>query len=195
VLIEDKGFGDDKVLQVFKTKNLTKSLRKVNTVKYLDYELVMGVINEIDNLRDRMLLTFLLNTGLRITEAISIKKGQVDISSSTITVVWLKKRKKQDRVIPVNDKLKAVLVYYLAGLNKEDRLFDISRQRAYDVCKRWLGVSPHVLRHSFAVHYRKSGGRLEDLSALLGHSSLQMTLIYSSITQEELKDEVNKIKW
>lgn len=194
-MLEDRALMKKSDLMVLNKEKLSKSLRKVNSVKYLDYKEVMSVINEVDVLRDRMLLTFLLNTGLRVSEALSVCKRDVDLKAGSLVVVWLKKRKKKQRVIPINSKLVGVLAYYMANLNNDDKLFDITRQRAYVVCRRWLGVNPHTLRHSFAVFYRKSGGRLEDLSSLLGHSSLQMTMIYSSISPDELKREVDRIEW
>lgn len=195
LVIESKVVRDVSSSVVLNKQNLTKHLRNVNKVKYLSYDVLIDAINKIENLKHRMLLIFLANTGLRVSEALNVRKKDVDLSNNTIVVVWLKKRKKQQRVIPINDKLKGVLVFYIAQLKHDDRLFNISRIRAYQVSMFHLGISPHVFRHSFAVHYLISGGRVTDLSTLLGHSSLEVTMIYAKIMPTDLLDEVNKIKW
>lgn len=195
LVIEGKVVHDVSSSVVFNKQNLTKYIRTVNKVKYLPYDVLMDAIGKVENLRHRMLLTFVANTGLRISEALLVRKKHIDFDTSTIIVEWLKKRKKQQRVIPMNDKLKNVLVYFVAQLKHDDLLFDFGRHWAYQFSTKWLNVSPHVLRHSFAVHYLKQGGRYNDLSSLLGHSTLEVTKIYASITQSDLLDEVNKIKW
>jgi integrase len=188
---------EDNKIEVFKKQNLTKTIRKVNTTKWLVYEEAKNIINKIPNNRDRMFLMFLLMTGLRVTEAIRIKKEDVFLDNSTIKVDWLKKRKKQQRTIIINDSLKQVLSFYIANLKYNDKLFPFTRQNADNIAKKWFGedVSCHTFRHTFAMHYLVSDGRVTDLKELMGHNNVNVTLIYVKLLGADLKKEVNNIKW
>lgn len=183
-------------IDVFKTKNLTIPIgivKQINSIKYVDKEYIENQIQDIKNNRDRIFIKFLWTTGLRITEAINIRKKDILFEEDIIITKWLKKRKELTRTIPLHKNIKEILKLYTSNMNLADKIFPFSRQRAFQITKNNLGISPHVFRHSFAVHYIKQGGRLSDLKKLLGHSNINITIIYSEITQTELKKEINKI--
>lgn len=187
---------NDKDLIVLSNKNLTntKSFDKRRDLpKYMDYDLFKDKLQNVSNNRDRMLILFLFMTGVRISEALSITRKDVDLVNDVINLKWLKNRKYNYRNIPIHNKLKEILVFYIAGLNSDEKLFPITRQRAEQITKLWLGCSPHKLRHSFAVHYLRKGGELFDLHLLLGHSKIQTTMEYTKIVPKDLGKELNKI--
>lgn len=185
-------------LEVLKDKNLTlhiENVKEVEGIKYLDKEAIDNVIQRMENNRNRVFVRFLWNTGVRVSEALSVTKGDLWFSDNLIRIRWLKKRKEQTRTIPMHKSLKELLQLFSGSLNKADKLFGFTRQRAYQIVEECFGdgVSPHTFRHSFAVHYLRQGGRISDLCSLMGHSNLNVTMVYASIVKADLQDEVNKI--
>lgn len=183
-------------LEVLKAKDLTNSYHSVNKKDlpvYLSAEFIKDCLGIVNNNRDRMFILFLWMSGVRVSEAITLIKRDVDLVNDVINLKWLKSRKYNFRNIPIHSQLKELLRFYIAGLKAEDRLFPFTRQRAEQITKKWLGCSPHKLRHSFAVHYLRNKGELFDLHLLLGHSKIQTTLEYTKIVPKDLSKELNKI--
>jgi integrase/recombinase XerD len=135
--------------------------------------------------RIHSLAILLLDTGLRIAEALALQAADVDLDNFLIRVQG---KGRKERLIP----------FSIAG---RKTLYQLTRSGGYlfptkcgtlgarnaqrdlaKLCER-CGVkgvrcSPHTLRHSFAVHYLKSGGNLEYLRRILGHSSILVTQRY-----------------
>jgi len=167
--------------------------------KYLHYEEIVSALECIDRstifgLRDYALILFLYASGCRISEALSIERR--DISDGWLKIRFAKGEK--ERIVPIADvALKALEAYIEAvgiasssvWLNyKGERL---SRISAYKIVKKYLGVSPHVLRHSFASALIIGGADLRVVQELLGHSSLLTTQIYTHIQKENLAQTIN----
>jgi integrase/recombinase XerD len=142
-----------------------------------------------------MLITFLWFTGLRITEALSITKKNIDFTNYMITAKWLKSRKYKERVIPIHPRIRELLLLYTATMNLEDSLFPFSRQYAWKLTKKYLGGSPHKLRHSFAVNWLRNDGDIVTLHRILGHSKIQTTMEYLKIVPIDQAKELNKISF
>jgi integrase len=181
---------------ILNAKDLTNSYQSVNKKdlpKYIDAEVIKERLQEVTNNNDRMLIIFLWMTGCRISEALGVLKKDIDLQNNTIQLRWLKSRKYNYRNIPMHPQLKQLLSFYLAPIKADDKVFPFSRQRAFQITQKWLGASPHKLRHSFAVHYLRSGGELFDLHLLLGHSKIQTTMEYTKIVPKDLAKELNKV--
>ncbi|WP_024786964.1 MULTISPECIES: tyrosine-type recombinase/integrase [unclassified Lebetimonas] len=169
--------------------------------KFLNKEEILNSISHINSqsswfeLRDRALILFLYATGLRISEALNIKTG--DIEGGWVKVEMAKGEKQ--RIVPIADAALNTLNEYLhkrpcvnefVFVNKNcDKL---SRISAFNITKKYLNVSPHVLRHSFATALVLGGADLRVVQELLGHASLNTTQIYTHIQKENLKDTVLK---
>ena len=167
--------------------------------KYMSYEAIMerlGMIERDDFVgrRDRALILFLYATGCRVSEALMCKRE--DISREGWLRIRYAKGQKQ-RVVPIAKVALEALDRYLEisdisspyiWLNyKGDRL---SRVSAFKICKKWLGVSPHVLRHSYATALITGGADIRVVQDLLGHSSALTTQIYTHIENAQLLDTI-----
>lgn len=158
------------------------------------------------SLRDMTLLNILYETGMRVTEVVSIQLDDLDLSRSILSSPT---RQGDTREIPLEKDTAALLEQYLAEgrpqlakSKREQALFlnhrgeKLTRQGLWLIIKgyaRQAGlnaeVTPHTLRHSFAVHRLSKGSRLEDIQRLLGHANISTTQIYTQM--EAMEEESN----
>jgi integrase/recombinase XerD len=154
------------------------------------------------NLRDLTLLNVLYETGMRVTEVVSIQLEDVSLDRSTLSSPT---RHGEAREIPIAEETKELLSEHLtearpqlAKNNRERALFlnhrgeKLTRQGLWLIIKgyaRQAGlnaeVTPHTLRHSFAVHRLSKGSKLEDIQRLLGHANISTTQIYTQMESSE----------
>lgn len=161
-----------------------------------------GFDEDFEGVRNRLILEMLYDTGVRRSELVGLQDSDIDFEQMQIKVTG--KRNKQ-RLIPVADRLKNLMLAYLKVRNREvggvDNWFfvrknglQLSTGILYTIVKRCLSeiptlakCSPHVLRHSFATSMLNNGAELNAVKESLGHSSLASTSIYTHTTFEELK--------
>ena len=169
--------------------------------KYISYEKLMERLSSIDRddfigRRDKAFILFLYATGCRVSEALMAKREDINADG------WLRIRYakgQKQRVVPIAKVALDALERYLSicdisspyiWLNyKGDRL---SRVSAFKICKKYLGVSPHVLRHSYATALITGGADIRVVQELLGHSSALSTQIYTHIEDMQLADTIMK---
>ena len=178
---------------VIPEKSLTKRLKLQEARPYMSADYINSVLNRMPPGKQRVLCQFLWMTGVRISEALVVRKRDVDLVNMVIEINWLKSRRYVRRNIPVHPALREVLFNYIAGLNLDDFLFPFSRQRAYQITKRWFGRNPHAFRHSFAVNWLRCGGDITVLSRYLGHARLQETAEYLKIVPVDQGKELMKV--
>ena len=183
------------IIDIPSEKDLTESQEFVKTElpKYWDREYIHARMDTIDNPKHKMLATFMWMTGCRISEVIWIKKKDLDFSSYLINIRWLKNRKYHNRSIPMHPNLRSLLQMYCGSMNLEDSLFDMSRQRAWQLIWKYFDGHPHQIRHSFAVNWLKCGGDITVLSRMLGHSDIRITMTYLRIVPQDQGKELIKI--
>lgn len=145
-------------------------------------------------------------TGIRLSELIQIKLSDLPNSFSAIKVLG---KRKKERIVPLADFAKPFLEGWLCERNaiqaKADNLFinnkgePLKPFQVYAKVKDSLAPftsvkkrSPHVLRHTFATHLLNQGAQLNDIKALLGHSSLAATQVYTHTSIEQLK-QIHKV--
>jgi integrase/recombinase XerD len=185
------------IIEVSSKGDLTNPIRfvKQDIRKYWIKEQIDSMLESINNHRHKMLIRFLWMSGVRITEAINLKKGDIDFNNYLMKVKWLKSRKWNERVLPIHPTLKNILEVYTAPLKESDLIFPISRQRAWQLTKKYLEGHPHQLRHSFAVHWLKSKGDITILHRILGHSKIQTTMEYLKIVPIDQGKELLKLEF
>ena len=185
-------------LQNFTHEKIRIPMAKVpkNLPKYLSPEEIMEGVSLIDRssvkgLRDYALILFLYASGCRISEALSAQRS--DILEGWLKIRFAKGEK--ERVVPLAPVAIEALEAYLQAQDMSSAYIwlnyrgePLSRISAYKIVKKYLGVSPHVLRHSFASSLIIGGADLRVVQELLGHSSLETTQIYTHIQKQNLQD-------
>jgi len=156
-------------------------------------------------LRDRAMLELAYSCGLRCEEIVNLDVGAVDFESEQLRVLG---KGSKERLLPVGEPAQRALERYLqrgrhalATDPREPALFlskSGRRLSSSDVTRRlglWsreaamaAGVSPHVLRHSFATHLLEGGADLRTIQELLGHASISTTQVYTRVDAARLRD-------
>ncbi len=166
--------------------------------KFLSYEIIQSALDSIDKsswigLRDYALILFLYATGTRVSECLSLTRD--DIEGEWLHVRHAKGEK--ERIVPIAKVAIKAIDEYLRELKFEKEHIwcnykgeRLSRISAYKITQKYLGVSPHVLRHSYATSLITGGADLRVVQELLGHSSLLTTQIYTHIQKQDLKETV-----
>lgn len=149
----------------------------------------------IESPKNYTLCHFLFKTGVRISEAIKIRKKDIDFNNSLITIKHLKSKTSEERVIPIHRSIRENLKLYVATMKNEDLIFDFTRQRAWKIVNNELQINPHSLRHSFAFHFLSQGGDITILQKILGHRFLTTTMVYRQIVPQDQIDAMEKITW
>ncbi len=144
--------------------------------------------------RDQAVLTLLYGCGLRISEALSLKRADAPIPDS-LRIVG---KGSKTRIVPVLPAVREAIAAYLAevpfGLAPDEALFRAKRggplsprhvQAMVQMLRGRLGLpdsaTPHALRHSFATHLLGAGADLRSIQELLGHASLSTTQRYTQV--------------
>lgn len=165
-------------------------------------------LNKIAGLRDRAILELLFSSGLRVSELVGLDRDHVNLKRREFTV---RGKGQKDRPIFISpdaakwlghylekreDNTKPLFVRY-SGSKKVDLTGNFHRLTARSV-QRMVArfallagitkhVSPHTLRHSFATDLLMNGADLRSVQALLGHSNISTTQIYTHVTDPHLK--------
>jgi len=167
--------------------------------KFLSFKEIQNALMLIDRsswigLRDYALILFLYATGARISECLEVKAE--DIEEEWLHIRHAKGEK--ERMVPIAKVALDALNKYLreAPFEKEFVWMNyqgtkLSRISAYKTTQKYLGVSPHILRHSYATSLIAGGADLRVVQELLGHASLMTTQIYTHIQKQDLKDTVD----
>src|SRR5919205_814890 len=155
-----------------------------------------------EGVRDRALIELLYATGLRVSELVSLNTSSVDVDRG---VLFCTGKGSKQRRVPVGRSALEWLQRYgaarraLLGGRESQRLFvgylgrPLTRQNVWAMLKRAAekvgieGVTPHVLRHSFATHLLEHGADTRSVQAMLGHSDLATTQIYTHVTSERIR--------
>ncbi len=166
--------------------------------KFLEYDEIMHMLKVIDKstvigVRDFALLLFLYATGCRVSEAIKAKRSDIEDE-------WFRIRNAKgdkERIVPIAPVALDGLNEYLFKREGESEWLwlnykkdPISRISVFKITKKYLGVSPHVLRHSFATALILGGADLRVVQELLGHQSITTTQIYTHLQKEDLRQSL-----
>ncbi|MBR0833153.1 tyrosine recombinase XerC [Bradyrhizobium manausense] len=205
--LEREGKGKVGALSAIRAPKVAKSLPKplpmASAKRLADADERAGEDRETWILvRDAAVMALLYGSGLRISEALGLKRREVPKAGEDDVLVVTGKGNKT-RMVPVLQNVLALIDEYVAlcphALPAERPIFVGARggplspriiQLAMERLRGALGLpdsaTPHALRHSFATHLLSRGGDLRAIQELLGHSSLSTTQIYTGIDSERL---------
>ena len=178
---------------------LKKSKRKKKVI--LTQEEIGTVLDSVDQLRDRTMYELIYSSGLRISEATGLKINDIDFE--TRMLILRKSKWGKDRMVPVSEIGMTYLKKYLAGREerKEELVFPGMKGRRLATSglnrrfKEWVkeagikrkGVTLHSIRHCTATHLLENGADIRYVQELLGHESIDTTVIYTHGLYENLK--------
>ena len=182
---------------------LPKKLPKVLSIEEIDQLLDISV-KDAFSARNKAILELMYASGLRVTELINLKVGDIDLEMSIVRTMG---QGNKERIVPIGDYATNALHNYLYHYRSEllikgwnDYLFinnhgtSLTRQAIFKMIQalaKQKGIetpfSPHTLRHSFATHLLQNGANLRDIQEMLGHSSLSTTQIYTHVSNEKLE--------
>jgi len=160
--------------------------------------------------RDAAMVVFLLHTGLRLSEALTLQLGDVQLAERKGQVLVRQGKGGRVRTVPLNVQARKAMQEWLAVRpgngshvwvqvegEPSDGLSNRSVQRVLVRIGQDAGLehlTPHVLRHTFAKNLVDSGVGLEKVAALLGHSNLNTTRIYITPNQKDLEQAVERLE-
>jgi len=166
----------------------------------LSKEEVKQILNAHSNIKHKTMLSLIYSCGLRRSELINLKPGDVDSKRNLIIIRQAKGRK--DRLAPLSEKILILLRNYYKVYKTKTWLFEgVNANEQYDerslsnvlkqaVVKAKINkpVSLHWLRHSYATHLLEAGTDLRYIQEILGHSSSKTTEIYTHVSTKSIQN-------
>ena len=159
-------------------------------------------------LRDQAILEVLYYTGIRAFELVSLTMQSVSLPQRIIRVMG---KGSKERIVPFSETCKKTLDKYINTTRKELLLKSDLPTRALFLNSQgkplttrgleyildsievktgnFVGLHPHILRHSFATHLLENGADLRVIQELLGHESINATQVYTHVSEEAMKEQ------
>ena len=185
-----------------------KKLPQILTGKEVELLLAQPSTSDAKGIRDKAMLEVMYATGIRVTELIDLNAEDVNLDLGIVKCSSTKK----SRAIPLYPAALRALSLYLKEVRtlmladpQERALFvnvsgaRMSRQGFWKILKHYQAkaniekdITPHTLRHSFAVHLLENGADLGSLQELMGHSDISSTQMYTHMINQKLKSVYDK---
>lgn len=202
-LLATKRIPSDPTINI-ESPRLERRLPTVLTEEEVERLLAFSRRHEPLDLRDKAILELMYATGLRASEVISLKMGDVHLELGYVRCIGKGSR---ERIVPVGSKAIAALELYISGCRNalvsrtgtralfvSSRGEALSRQGLWKLIKKQVRaagisrrVTPHTLRHSFATHLLSHGADLRSVQEMLGHADISTTQIYTHLDKSRLK--------
>jgi len=178
--------------------NLPNPKKNKTLPDILSIKEIKKMIEATSNIKHLLIIKLLYGCGLRVSEIINLKKGDLNFDEGLIKICLAKG--KRDRFVKIPFSISKDLENYSKVVN-ERYLFPSNRggkltiktiqkivQNSARKAKIKKRVYPHLLRHSFATHLLEQGTDLRVIQKLLGHSDIKTTQIYTQISQASIKN-------
>ncbi len=187
---------------VFETPKKSTHLPRCLSVEQVEDLFDQPNLEKPSGIRDRAMLEVVYSSGLRVSELLSLTRGQINFEKGILTIAGKGGKMRQ---VPIGDFALEYLNKYLNEARnqnpgkKDKHIFlnlrgkPISRQyffmcvREYALCAGIeTDISPHTLRHSFATHLLENGAELRAVQEMLGHSNIATTQIYTHVSTRRI---------
>lgn len=183
-----------------------KALPRYLSVDDVDRLIAQPDVSTPRGLRDRAAIEVMYATGLRVSELVGLRPADLHLEASYVTCVG---KGSKERIVPIGEEASAWLGRYLRearpillGRKTSSRVFvnargggtSLSRVGFWKILKGYAqgarvtqGISPHMLRHSFATHLLERGADLRAIQMMLGHADLSTTQIYTHVLEHRMR--------
>ena len=206
--VVSSGFLENTPVTEIRVDRGEKKLPQILTGREIELLLAQPVCVDAKGYRDKAMLEVMYATGIRVTELIDLDVDDVNLELGTIKCAGAKKT----RSIPLYPAALKALSSYLMEVRRgmiadpdEKALFvnvsgmRMSRQGFWKILKYYQAsahiekdITPHTLRHSFAVHLLENGADLGSVQELMGHSDISSTQMYTHMVNQKLKSVYEK---
>lgn len=171
--------------------------REATVPTFLTEQEVTAMIDHAYSLRNALVVSLIYSSGIRISELIRLNTGQ--IRDNSFTVIG---KGNKPRICFIDERTNNLMEQYLASRNdhnpalivsaeNKDRMTPTNIQLLVRNTAKRAGidkhVTPHTLRHSFATNFLRNNGNMRYLAELLGHSSLETTMMYAHVVNKDLQ--------
>lgn len=187
-----------------KPPKVEKRLPQILTVQEVDRLLETPDQSTAKGMRDRAMLELLYATGMRVSELIHLKVSDLNLHMGYVIC----HDSTRERIIPIGNLSRDILSEYLENMRgifvkdkEETALFTncqgkaMSRQGFWKILKGYAAaagiqcdITPHTLRHSFAVHMLQNGADVKSVQEMLGHSDISSTQMYLGVNTVKMRD-------
>lgn len=204
----NKRFIEEDPTENVKGIKVQKKIPQILSGQEVERLLEQPVCKDFKGYRDKAMLEILYATGIRVSELIDLKLSDVNPDVGYINCT----HREQTRVIPIYAMAKSAVGAYISKaranlpvIEDEDILFlnlqgkKLTRQGFWKIIKHYADkagiitkITPHTLRHSFAIHLLENGADLKFIQEILGHTDISSTQFYAEIVNNRLNDVYNR---
>ena len=202
-----KGLAEENIVDKIEAPKVDRKEPMILTQNEIEKLLEQPDTNELKGQRDKVMLQILYATGIRVTELISLRVDDVNLAGGYIKV----KKKNNERHIPLGNLASKSLKEYINKVRplliktEDDKTLFINtngkkmtRQGYWKILKQYndqakidKDITPHTIRHSFAVHMLENGAEIKTVQELLGHNDVASTLMYTQMAGINLENNNN----
>ena len=199
-----EGFIKDDPAATIESPKFRQSLPSFLNVEEVNHLLAQPDLSSIAGLRDKAMIELMYSTGLRVSELVGIRVGDVQMEAGCLRCIG---KGNKERLVPVGKKALGIVEEYLKqsrpellGDGSSAFMFINRKGRPMSRIAFWKllseygrkaglrkALTPHMLRHSFATHLLDRGADLRSVQMMLGHSDISTTQIYTHVVEERLK--------
>jgi len=194
---------NNQVIKVPKAVKVTSIAPRALT--RVEQNALMRAVERADDLKGLAVITFLKNTGLRLSEAVALNIEDLLMGERSGKVLVRHGKGMKEREVPLNGEARRVLKGYLNNRTKGPVFLSqkgnlrLSNSGIYQIVVKYAyqakidELHPHTLRHTFAKNLLEAGEDLGTIAVLLGHANLNTTAIYTRPTQKDLQKAVERL--